>query len=148
MSTLSVATIKSQSTSAPAFQNSSGVEKGRLVSAWAHLDGISFHVQSSFNVSSATDHGSGDYQINFTNSFSNVNYGSTGAAQRQNSTGRGGNYIMIDTALNSSDALDSGIALATGSRAYLTGFGSTAAANGGHQDQTSSVASHGDLVCQ
>ena len=70
MSTLSVATIKSQSTSAPAFQNSSGVEKGRLVSAWAHVDGDSFHVQSSFNVSSATDHGTGDYQINFTNSFS------------------------------------------------------------------------------
>ena len=103
-------------------------------------------VFDSFNQSSVTDNSGGDYVTNFTNSFSNVNYGSTGAAQRQNSTGRGGNYIMIDTALNSSDALDSGIALATGSRAYLTGYGSTGSANGGHQDQTSSVSSHGDLA--
>ena len=103
-------------------------------------------VFDSFNQSSVTDNTGGDYVSNFTNSFSNVNYGSTGIAQRQNSTGRGGNFIMIDTQLNSSDALDNGIALATGSRAYLTGFGSTAAANGGHQDQMSSVASHGDLA--
>ena len=103
-------------------------------------------VFDSFNQSSVTDNTGGDYVSNFTNSFSNVNYGSTGIAQRQNSTGRGGNFIMIDTQLNSSDALDNGIALATGSRAYLTGFGATAAANGGHQDQMSSVASHGDLA--
>jgi len=103
-------------------------------------------VFDSFNQSSVTDNTGGDYVSNFTNSFSNVNYGSTGIAQRQNSTGRGGNFIMIDTQLNSSDALDNGIALATGSRAYLTGFGSTGSASGGHQDQMSSVASHGDLA--
>ena len=92
MSTLSVATIKSQSTSAPAFQNSSGVEKGRLVSAWAHLDGISFHVQSSFNVSSATDHGSGDYQINFTNSFSSGDHYCCASQSRENDTGAIGEH--------------------------------------------------------
>tara|TARA_B100000424_G_scaffold234930_1_gene199029 strand:+ start:513 stop:674 length:162 start_codon:yes stop_codon:yes gene_type:complete len=53
---------------------------------------------------------------------------------------------MIDSNFDSSDVLSAGVALATGSRAYLTGFGSTAAANGGQQDQVSSVASHGDLA--
>ena len=117
-----------------------------LAKHWTYYNQLSETVFDSFNQSSVTDNTGGDYATNFTNAFSNVYYGSTGAGQRQNSTGRGGNFLMIDSAFNSSDALTTGIALATGSRAYLTGYGSTAAADGGHQDSTSSVASHGDLA--
>ena len=117
-----------------------------LAKHWTYYNQASETVFDSFNQSSVTDNTGGDYATNFTNAFSNVYYGSVGAGQRQNSSGRGGNFLMIDSAFDSSDALTSGIALATGSRAYLTGYGSTASANGGHQDSTSSVASHGDLA--
>jgi hypothetical protein len=113
---------------------------------WTFYNQISETVFDSFNQSSVTDNTGGDYATNFTNSFSNVFYGSTGAGQRQHSSGRGNNALMIDSNFDSSDALTYGVALATGSRAYLTGYGSTAAANGGQQDQVSSVASHGDLA--
>ena len=113
---------------------------------WTFYNQISETVFDSFNQSSVTDNTGGDYATNFINSFSNVFYGSTGAGQRQHSSGRGNNALMIDSNFDSSDVLSAGVALATGSRAYLTGFGSTAAANGGQQDQVSSVASHGDLA--
>jgi len=117
-----------------------------LCKHWTYYNQISGNVLDSFNQSSVTDSSAGDYITNFTNAFSNVYYNSSGTGQRQNSSGRGGNYHMINTALDSSDNLTTGDALATGSRAYLTGYGATAAANGGHQDHSSSVSSHGDLA--
>ncbi len=75
MSTLNVATIKSLGTSAPVFQNSSGVEKGQLARAWVNFDGIgTVAIQDSFNVSSITDNGTGDYHVTFTNAMPNKIY--------------------------------------------------------------------------
>ena len=52
MSTLSVATIKSASSAAPVFQNSSGTEKGQLAKAWINFNGQStIAIRDSFNVS-------------------------------------------------------------------------------------------------
>ena len=117
-----------------------------LAKHWTYYNQLSETVFDSFNQSSVTDNTGGDYTTNFTNAFSNVHYGSTGAGQRQHSSGRGNNAVMIDANFDSSDAQTYGVTLATGSRGYLTGYGSTAAANGGHQDQVSSVSSHGDLA--
>ena len=52
-------------------ENLSGTAK-----AWANFDGSasSNHIRSSFNVSSITDEGTGEYQANFNNGFSNTNY--------------------------------------------------------------------------
>ena len=75
MSTLAVATIKSNSTAAPVFQNTSGTEKGQLAKSWVNFDGENtVAIRDSFNVSSITDNGTGDYSINFSSSMSNDDY--------------------------------------------------------------------------
>ena len=75
MSTLNVGTIKSLGSSAPVFQNSSGVEKGQLAKAWVNFVGTgTVTIKDSFNVSSITDNGSGDYFVTFTNAMSDKNY--------------------------------------------------------------------------
>jgi len=75
MSTLSVATVKSLSSASPVFQNTSGTEKGQLAKSWIHFDGQStVAIRGSFNVSSLTDNGTGDYTITFSNAMSNTNY--------------------------------------------------------------------------
>ena len=88
MSTLSVATVKSISSAAPVFQNSSGTEKGQLTKAWVNLDGNgTVNMRASFNVSSVTDNSTGNYTVNFANNFSDANYIATGFAHR-NDAGR------------------------------------------------------------
>jgi len=75
MSTLAVGTIKSVSSAPPVFQNTSGTEKGQLIKAWVNFDGEStVAIRDSFNVSSITDNGTGNYFINFSNAMGNTNY--------------------------------------------------------------------------
>tara|TARA_R100001015_G_C4492089_1_gene69352 strand:+ start:193 stop:573 length:381 start_codon:yes stop_codon:yes gene_type:complete len=78
MSTLNVGTIKSLGSSAPVFQNSSGVEKGQLAKAWIRFNGTGTvsisSAYGSFNISSITDNGTGNYLCSFTNNMSNINY--------------------------------------------------------------------------
>ena len=73
MSTLSVATIKSPTSAAPVFQNSSGTQKGMLVGAWVSFNGnaggSNKPIYDSYNVSSVADNGSGRYTVHFTNAF-------------------------------------------------------------------------------
>ncbi len=86
MSTLNVGTIKSVSAAAPVFQNSSGTEMGGLIKAWVHFDGYNNTIDASFNISSVTDNGSGDYTFNFTNDFADVHYAWSGSASTAGST--------------------------------------------------------------
>lgn len=75
MSTLAVGTIKSISSAAPVFQNTSGTEIGSLVSKAVKFDGESTStIQLDKGISSVTDNGTGDYTVNFDNAFSNANY--------------------------------------------------------------------------
>ena len=75
MSTLNVATVKSLSSSAPVFQNTSGVEKGQLAKAWINFDGTgTIAIRDSFNVSSITDDATGKYTVSLTTAMSNSNY--------------------------------------------------------------------------
>ena len=75
MSTLNVGTIKSLDANPPVFQNSSGVEKGQLAKAWVNFDGTgTVAIKDSFNVSSITDNGNGDYFVTFTNAMPNKIY--------------------------------------------------------------------------
>ena len=84
MSTLKTGTVQNNTgTGAPLFKNNAGTEIGQLAKAWVTFDG-SFGtspftednggVRDSFNVTSVTDNGTGDYTINFTNSFANNDY--------------------------------------------------------------------------
>ena len=75
MSTLSVATIKSASSAAPVFQNTSGTEIGQLAKAWVHFKGTgTVSIYDSFNVSSITDSGTGHYIVNMSITMANINY--------------------------------------------------------------------------
>lgn len=52
------------------------------VKAWANLNGTgTIALRDSFNISSVTDNGTGDYTHNFTNNFADVNYASTGMGE-------------------------------------------------------------------
>ena len=75
MSTLSVATIKSASSAAPVFQNSSGTEIIQGATAWVNFNGTgTVAIRDSFNVSSITDDATGKYTINFTTAYADTDY--------------------------------------------------------------------------
>ena len=96
MSTLNVGTIKSLGSSAPVFQNSSGVEKGQLAKVWANFNQQGTQaLRDSFGVSSISDQGTGKTRINFSISFSNANYAIVGAIGQDGTNGDHGNNILI-----------------------------------------------------
>ena len=95
MSTLAVGTIKSVSSAAPVFQNTSGTEIGQICKAWVNFNGTgTVAMRDNFNVSSITDSGTGVYTANFTTAMANANYASV-VSSGNNDKGRYG--IMIDS---------------------------------------------------
>ena len=75
MSTLNVNTVQSSTSNPPIFKNSGGDVAGTLCRAWVNFDGTNtVAIRDSYNVSSITDVGEGEYTINFTNALSNANY--------------------------------------------------------------------------
>jgi hypothetical protein len=81
MSTLAVGTIKSVSSAPPVFQNTSGTEKGQLIKVWINFNGSgTVAIRDSFNISSLTDNGTGDYSLNYSDAFSNDDYCLAGTA--------------------------------------------------------------------
>jgi hypothetical protein len=75
MSTLQVATIKSDTLTPPIFKNSNNTEIGTMCRAWVNFKGTgTVVIRAGFNVSSITDNGTGDYTVNFTNAMPDANY--------------------------------------------------------------------------
>ena len=68
MSTLKADTIQNTSGGAVTLTNQSAAK------AWVQLNGSTFAIAGSFNVSSADDNGTGDYDINYTNSMNTNTY--------------------------------------------------------------------------
>lgn len=66
--------IQSELGTPTVFRNGSGTEIGTLSRSWLNYNGITPATRASFNVSSVTKNGAGDYTINFTNSLLDVNY--------------------------------------------------------------------------
>lgn len=65
----------------------SGVNQLTTAKAWVNFNGTgTIAIRSSYNVSSITDNGVGDYTINFTTALNNANYAYS-AGFKQNSTG-------------------------------------------------------------
>jgi len=90
MSTLTVATVKSNSSSPPVFQNTSGTEAGTLCRAWVNFNGTStVAIRAQFNVSSITDNGTGDYTVNFTTALADANYSVVASHEEVNGTAYG-----------------------------------------------------------
>lgn len=81
MSTVVVATVKSNSSSPPVFQNTSGTEIGMLCRAFVSFNGTgTVAIVGSFNVSSITDLGVGSYEVNFATALPDANYVVVGAS--------------------------------------------------------------------
>lgn len=82
----------------PQFKDSNGVEQGELCRAWVNFNGSgTVAIRTSFNVSSITDNGVGDYTVNFTNAIQDVNYSVVATAT--NSQAAYGAYVVGNEAL-------------------------------------------------
>lgn len=58
--------------------------------AWVNFNGTgTVAIRASFNVSSITDNGVGDYRVNFTTALADANYSTVGMASRGSSNTRG-----------------------------------------------------------
>lgn len=63
----------------PTIQDSAGTQIGTFCRAWVNFNGTgTVAIRASFNVSSITDNGAGDYTVNFTNALPDVNYSIVG----------------------------------------------------------------------
>lgn len=62
-------------------------EQKGLAKAWVNFNGTgTVAISSSFNVSSITDNGTGDYTVNFTTAMGNNNYAIAGTAEDSSNT--------------------------------------------------------------
>jgi hypothetical protein len=104
MSTLNVATIKSGSANTPpTIRDASDVEVGTFCRAWVNFNGTGVvATRATFNVSSISDNGTGNYTVNFTNPLTNTNYAAV-ASSRTTTTGTGNQYAtgLADFAIGS-----------------------------------------------
>ena len=63
-------------------------EQGQLCKAWVNFNGTStVAIRASYNVSSITDNGTGDYTVNFTSALADANYSAVVAMQPTASNG-------------------------------------------------------------
>ncbi len=75
----------------PTIQDSAGTQIGTFCRAWVNFDGTgtfspnpsTTKIRASFNVTSITDNGTGDYTVNFTNAMPDANYSVCGTAALQ-----------------------------------------------------------------
>lgn len=59
----------------PQFNDGNGTQTGTLCRAWVNFNGSgTVAIRASFNVSSITDNGTGNYTVNFTSALSDANY--------------------------------------------------------------------------
>ncbi len=73
-------------------------EQGQLCKAWVNFNGTStVSIRASYNVSSITDNGTGDYTVNFTTALADANYATT-CTNRYDASGTGSAMTVIDMA--------------------------------------------------
>ena len=105
MSTLKADTIQSTSGGAATLTKQSAAK------SWWQVDGTSTaHINDSFNTSGFTDHGTGDYQVNFTNNMGNVNYANTSNsnnAHALNGNAKSADNLRVGTYNSSTSLIDS-----------------------------------------
>lgn len=68
--------IQSSTANTPVvFKDGNGTQVGTLCRAWVNFNGTGTPaIRASFNVSSITDNGTGDYTVNFTTALADANY--------------------------------------------------------------------------
>jgi len=82
--TANVDNIQSSTAGTPVvFKDGSGTQIGTLCRAWVNFNGTgTVAIRASFNVSSITDNGTGDYTVNFTTAMPDANYSCVGMSMR------------------------------------------------------------------
>ena len=101
--------VKMANTSTYVGEGGSGTQNTvqGLAKAWLFAS-ASAVLQDSFNISTPTDHGTGDYSYTLTNPFSNDDYSFTATAtstdQRRNATENGARTLAGTLAIETSDA--------------------------------------------
>lgn len=93
--TITASIVKNDTTSPPQFQNSAGTEIGTLCRAWVNFNGSTGSIRASFNVSSVTRSGTGDYTLNFTSAFADTNFSMVATAT--NNSSAYGAYVLDNT---------------------------------------------------
>lgn len=62
-------------------------EQGQLCKAWVNFNGTgTVAIRASYNVSSITDNGTGDYTVNFTTALADANYAAVGMVGATNNS--------------------------------------------------------------
>lgn len=75
MSTLVVGNLQSDDLLPPVIKNSDGTEIGTFCRAWVNFNGTgTVAIRASFNVSSITDNGTGNYTVNLTTALADANF--------------------------------------------------------------------------
>ena len=101
MSSLQVDNIQTYNSNPPVIKNVSGTEVGTFCRAWVNFNGTgTVAIRASFNVSSITDSGVGQYTVNFTTAMPDTNFiaitdGSGGSAQHYAFNGGSGSTGSI-----------------------------------------------------
>jgi hypothetical protein len=73
-------TVQSSTAATPTvFKDGNGTQIGTLCRAWVNFNGTgTVAIRGSFNVSSITDNGTGNYTVNFTTAMPDANYATMG----------------------------------------------------------------------
>jgi len=91
-------------------------EQGQLCKAWVNFNGTStVAIRASYNVSSITDNGTGDYTVNFTTALADANYSVAAMGQRGDGAAFGnyGFFAIQGTSSNTLSPTASSIRLNT-----------------------------------
>jgi len=81
----------------PTIQDSAGTQIGTFCRAWVNFNGTgTVAIRASFNVTSITDNGTGDYTANFTTAMPDANYAVAGSAN----TGSSFTIAVVSRVLN------------------------------------------------
>ena len=116
MSTLKVNTI--QNTSAAHSSTPEEIAQGRA-KAWINFNGSgTISINDSFNVSSITDNGTGDYSVSYSTAMASVNYCGVGGGKGDNDGSDANKTVTSFKRISSTPA--------TGSSRIVTGFGNNA----------------------
>ena len=95
MSSLQVDNIQTYNSNPPVIKNVNGTEVGTFCRAWVNFNGTGVvAIRQSFNVSSITDNGTGDYTVNFATALADANYSFQGTASHAG-TGNNGQILSI-----------------------------------------------------
>lgn len=83
----SVGTIQSSTTSPPTINNSAGNAIGTFCRAWVNFNGTgTVAIRASFNVTSITDNGTGDYTVNIDINMPDANYSAVFSANYESAS--------------------------------------------------------------